>query len=168
MTEFRFCIQLLISPGRRSFSVRISSVTVVAPDPKCVSPFILWPFMCSLVCLQQDECCRSSPNDARVNLVPFRVLSGRLDIEPEHSLVPLRTWFHVDRGFFPAHLPGKFDGSVPKSRREADFPPWFIALAVGLELPHRLLHQIGGKHRCEQYLFAIHLCRNKYQSVFGP
>lgn len=124
-------------------------------------------FMSLLVCLQQDGCCRSSPNDARVNLVPFRFLPGWLDIEPEHSLVPLRTWFHVDRGFFPAHLPGKFDGSVPKSRREADFPPWFIALAVGLELPHRLLHQIGGKHRCEQYLFAIHLCRNKYQSVFG-
>jgi hypothetical protein len=122
VTDFRFYIQLLISPGRRSFSVRILSVTVVAPDLKCVSPFILRPFMCSLVCLQQDECCRSSPNDARVNLVPFRFLPGWLDIEPEHSLVPLRTWFHVDRGFFPAHLPGKFDGSVPKSRREADFP----------------------------------------------
>ena len=122
VTDFRFYIQLLISPGRRSFSVRILSVTVVAPDLKCVNPFILRPFMCSLVCLQQDECCRSSPNDARVNLVPFRFLPGWLDIEPEHSLVPLRTWFHVDRGFFPAHLPGKFDGSVPKSRREADFP----------------------------------------------
>jgi hypothetical protein len=109
---------------------------------------------------------RSSPNDARVNLVPFRFLSGWLDIEPEHSLVPIRTGFHVDRGFFPAHLPGKFDGFGPQSRRETDLLLWLIASAVGLELPHRLLYKISGKHRCEQYLFAIHLCRNEYQGFF--
>lgn len=119
-----------------------------------------------LVCSHQDGYHRSSPNDARFDLVSFRFLPGWLDIEPEHSLVPLRIGFHVDRGFFPAHLPGKFDGSVSESRREADLLLWLIASAVGLELPYRLLYQIGGEHRCEQYLFAIHLCRNKYQGLF--